>query len=292
MENEPQPVLEEFHGYEVSPEFFNARELTPAAGSLFTAQDMEISAPYMVLGSELAKTLFADGISLDRKIPNFRTIYTVIGILEPTGTALDTAAFVPARAMNQAMFPGGGIRMPGMNQTLRFSVTDPARLDEAASQLQSWFDRQLGEGTVSLSIPRVEAERAADRNSRLSTLILFLALSALLIATVNVSNILLGRAMKKQRSVGILKALGSSRTGIFLLFFKEALIIGGLGTGVGIILALALSPLMSRSMGFTSVSAAGLLLGIGLSFIVTLGFTLLPASRASGIAPAEAIRIE
>ncbi|MBI9103937.1 MAG: ABC transporter permease [Spirochaetales bacterium] len=293
MENEPSPVLEEFYGYKVSPEFFESRELTTVEGSLFTESDMQKAAPYMILGSNLAEELFEDGISINRKVQDFTIIYTVIGILETTGTSLDGLAFVPTDSLSAAATSGGrGGPGGGQNQTLRFSVDDPERLDEAASQLQNWFDRELGTGAVSLSIPREEAEKTADRNNRLTSLILILALSALLIAAVNVSNILLSRALKKRKAIGILKALGSSRSGVFILFLKEAAVIGGLGTAVGIIMALGLSPLMSSSMGFATFSIPGLAAGVLLSMIITFGLTLLPAMQASKIAPAEAVRIE
>ncbi len=292
MANEPQPVLEEFHGYEVSPEFFDSRELNAAEGSLFTETDMVKDAPYMILGSELATELFEDGVSLNRRVQNFTTIYTVIGILEPTETSLDSLALVPTDALSQASTTGGMMRPGGRSQTLIFSVDDPDRLDEAAAQLQTWFDRELGEGAVSLSIPREEAERTADRNNRLTSLILILALSALLIAAVNVSNILLSRALKKRKAVGILKALGSSGRHVFNLFLKEAAVIGGLGTAVGILMALGLSPLMSDSMGFATFSIPGLLSGVLLSMVITFSLTLLPAMQVSKTAPAEAIRIE
>ncbi|MBI9104922.1 MAG: ABC transporter permease [Spirochaetales bacterium] len=292
MANEPQAALEEFYGYEVSPEFFDSRELNAAEGSLFTEADMIKNAPYMILGSELATKLFDDGESLNRRVQNFTTIYTVIGILEPTGTSLDSLALVPTDALSQASTTGGMMRPGGRSQTLIFSVGDPDRLDEAAAQLQTWFDRELGEGAVSLSIPREEAEQTADRNNRLTSLILILALSALLIAAVNVSNILLSRALKKRKSVGILKALGSSSKGVFILFLKEAAVIGGLGTAVGVLMALGLSPVMSGSMGFTTFSIPGLLSGVLLSMVITFSLTLLPAMQASKTAPAEAIRIE
>jgi len=292
MANEPQPVLDEFYGYEVSPEFFDSRELNAAEGSLFTEADMIKDVPYMILGSELAGKLFDDGESLNRRVQNFTTIYTVIGILEPTGTSLDDLALVPTNALSKASTTGGMMRPGGQGQTLIFSVDDPGRLDEAAAQLQTWFDRELGEGAVSLSIPREEAEQTADRNNRLTSLILILALSALLIAAVNVSNILLSRALKKRKAVGILKALGSSSRGVFNLFLKEAAVIGGFGTAVGVLMALGLSPLMSSSMGFATFSISGLLSGVLISMIITFSLTLLPAMQASKTAPAEAIRIE
>ncbi len=46
----PEPVLEELSGYMVSPEFFEAWNLYPAQGGLFTPSDMEKGDPLLVLG--------------------------------------------------------------------------------------------------------------------------------------------------------------------------------------------------------------------------------------------------
>ena len=57
----PRPQRRYLDGMEVTPDFFAARNLTPAAGSLFAAVELDRRAPVMVLGSELGATLFDDG---------------------------------------------------------------------------------------------------------------------------------------------------------------------------------------------------------------------------------------
>ena len=53
----PRPQRRYLNGMAVTPEFFAARDLVPAAGSLFTAADLERGEPVMVLGSQLGVTL-------------------------------------------------------------------------------------------------------------------------------------------------------------------------------------------------------------------------------------------
>ena len=74
----------------------------------------------------------------------------------------------------------------------------------------------------------------------------FLALAGLFTASINVSNILLSRAMRRQKSVGILMALGSTRRNIFNLFFSEALIIGAIGAVLGTGFSLAVLPALNK----------------------------------------------
>jgi len=290
MENEPEPVLEELHGYAVTSDFFTIRELYAKEGSLFTESDSENQRALMVVGSEIASTIFKDGEALGRKIQVFDKIYSISGILEETGTEIDRRVFTPIQVGAAMMMRGPGFR--GDSSVLYFSVEDTARLNSAADQLTTWFNAEYGEGSVNLDIPRTEATEAADRNGRLITLIMFLALSGLLIASVNVSNILMGRAMRREKTVGILKALGASRIRIFRLFFEEALFIGVAGSLLGVLLSLAITRIMTLSMGLEALSAGGIAGGILLAMAITLGLTLYPAFQASRIEAAQAMRTE
>jgi putative ABC transport system permease protein len=288
----PQPVLDEIAGYQVTPEYFTAWSLFAAEGSLFTTQDMADGKAYLVLGSKLAATLFEDGESLGRDIVSRGTLYTIVGILEPTGTDADGMAFAPA-VMAELTGRDAMARMfQRFDTSLHFTVADSSRLEQARAELATWFETQYGAGSVVITVPRAAAEAARDRNARLVTVILFLALSALVIAAANVTNILFARALRKRRSVGVLKALGAASGEVFRLFFLEALIIGAAGAALGTGLSILFSTLMQKTMGFGGASLG--LLGAGIVGAVGLVTVLdtLPAMQAARAPAAEAIRYE
>lgn len=288
----PQPALDEMPGMRVSTEYFSAWNLQVAEGSLFTVKEEEENAPVLVLGSQLADTLFEDGISLGREVMIMRSLYEIIGILEPTGTEADGSAFLPAQFIDIEAIPEFARQFVGLNTTLHFSVYDPERLDEARSQLSEWFAQKYGDGRVAITIPRAEVEAAQDRTARLVSIILFLAVAGLLIASVNVSNILLGRAMRKRKNVGILKALGASTRDVFGLFFIEALILGVAGAFTGAGLSVLISRLMVSAISGGAVLSVMLFLGIFAAWVVTTALTVIPALQASRIPAADALRYE
>lgn len=287
----PQPQLELVEGFEVSPEFFGAWELVAAAGSLFTSADMEGGEPILVLGSDIGATLFEDGESLGRQVLSRNQLYRITGVLEPSGTEMDERAFTPARIAARQL-QGFGSRFRALRTNLRFTVHDPADLDEARAQLVNWFDSLYGVGAVAISIPRDEAEATTDRNSRLATVILFLSLSALLIAAVNVTNIFFSRAVRKRRSVGILKAVGANIRQVFTVFFLEALLIGAVGAGVGFGLSALLSRLMEETIGFGALQIGLIVVGVLASWAIVAVFNVVPSSAAARTPAAEAIRYE
>ena len=287
----PQPQIEFVEGMEVTPEFFDAWRLTAAAGDVFQAADLERDEPVLVLGSELGATLFEDGQSLGRQVLARNQLYRIIGVLEPTGGETDGLAFTPARIAAQ-QFQGFRGRFQALRTNLRFMVGEPGDLEEARAQLTNWFDSSHGVGAVAISVPREEAEATADRNSRLATVILFLALSALLIATVNVTNIFFSRAVRKRRQVGILKAVGASIRQVFTVFFLEALAIGAAGAAVGFGLSALLSRLMERTIGFGALQIGLIVLGVLASWAIVAVFNVVPAQAAARVPAAEAIRYE
>ena len=287
----PQPVMEEARGYEVTPEFFSAWNIAAAQGSLFTLADIQKREPVIVLGSKIATTLFADGQSMGRQVLSRNQLYRIIGVLEPTGTEHDSLIFAPAE-MPELTGMDAFARFRGFNTSLHFTVADYTKLERAKAQLESYFDQKFGTGSAVITIPRYRAEATRDRNTRLVTVILFLALAALVIAAANVTNILFARALRKRRSVGILKALGATSRGVFQLFFLEAALIGIAGAAVGAGLSVLMSKLMQDTMGFGSIYVSLLAAGIiGAAALVT-ALDIFPAMQAARVPAAEAIRYE
>ncbi|MCY4377274.1 MAG: ABC transporter permease [Spirochaetaceae bacterium] len=287
----PQPQIDFVEGWEVTPEFFAAWGLAAAEGDVFQASDVDRGEPLLVLGSTLGSTLFEDGESVGRQVLSRNQLYRIIGVLEPSGTEVDSLAFSPA-VIAAGQFQGFGGRFRALRTNLRFMVEDPDQLEEARAQLVNWFDSSHGVGAVAISVPREEAEATADRNGRLATVILFLALSALLIAAVNVTNIFFSRAVRKRRTVGILKAVGASIRQVFTVFFLEALAIGAVGAAVGLGLSALLSRLMEETIGFGALQIGLIVVGVLVSWGIVAVFNVVPASAAARVPAAEAIRYE
>lgn len=287
----PQPQLEFLLGWEVTPDFFAARGLTAAAGSLFTDEDVRRGEPVLVLGAHAGSTLFEDRLSLNRQVLSFDRLYRIIGVLAPTGTEIDEQAFTPA-PLAADRFLGFDLKDAAMATSLRFTVADPDHLIDARAQLANHFDAVYGEGAVAISIPRDTAEAITDRYRRLVTIILFLALSALLIAAVNMTNIFYSRAVRRQRSVGILKAIGAGMPQVFSVFFLEALIVGAVGAAAGLGLAALLSGLMERTIGFGALHVGLVVAGVAAAWTIVAACNVLPAAAAARLPAADAIRHE
>lgn len=110
----------------------------------------------------------------------------------------------------------------------------------------------------------------------------------LLIACANVSNMLLARATGRTREVALRAALGAGRGHLVRQLLTEGWVLAGCAVGAGLLLAfvlvqglVALSPADLPRLDEVRIDTTVLLFALGLSFITTLLFGLVPAIHAS-----------
>ncbi len=145
------------------------------------------------------------------------------------------------------------------------------------------FDREITEG---LSTPS---------NPAYSYILAGIALSVLLVACINFTNLAIARSATRAREVGIRKVVGAMRFQLMKQFWGESLLL----TGVGMLLGLALTEFfLSTFNALTQVnltldyrpSPSGVLFGVSLLLVIGLGSGIYPALVLSGFDPIAVLK--
>lgn len=290
-EASPKPQRESLSGLVVTPDFFAARNLVPSAGSLFTATDMARGEPVMVLGARLGSTLFEDGMALGRTIATEGRRYRVIGVLERSGTSADSYVFTTPHGIGSD-YSVVTTRFRDW-RSLRFTVADRKSLDAAREQLISYFDATYGSGLVQVSDPQVQAQLIAGRFRGVVRIVLFLTALVLSVSSLYMANVFAARALRRRRSVGILKAMGATGTDVFVVFLVEAMAIGAAGVAAGVQVAGILFSIVAYTIRvevWWRLDPAAV--GLALASLIVAACSLLPAAAAVRAPAAEAMRYE
>ena len=141
---------------------------------------------------------------------------------------------------------------------------------------------------------------------KLEKTVMFLILALIvLVASCNIVSTLIMTVLEKVKDIGILQAIGATRHGIRLLFTCQGLLIGALGTALGVGGGVALCVLLERyrfiqlpqdiyyidhlpvAMQWADIGAV-----VVAAAAITLAATIYPAWLASRLQPVEALRYE
>ncbi|HZP32922.1 MAG TPA: ABC transporter permease [Candidatus Acidoferrales bacterium] len=129
----------------------------------------------------------------------------------------------------------------------------------------------------------------------LTVVLLVIGFIALMVSGIGIMNIMLVTVTERTREIGIRKAIGARRQEILLQFLIEALLISGIGSLLGVLIALAI-PVIVRPFLPGNLRVPVPWLSVVVAFVVAcstgLFFGYLPADKAARLQPTESLRYE
>ena len=125
------------------------------------------------------------------------------------------------------------------------------------------------------------------------TLLLTFAGIALSLAVIGIYSVTAYTVSARMREVGIRMAFGADRTDVLRLVMKQGMRWVLAGLALGLVLALALHPVIaSQLFGVSVLDPIALSAGVGLIVLISLTACLIPARRAAKVDPMDVLRYE
>ncbi|HUK15015.1 MAG TPA: ABC transporter permease [Bryobacteraceae bacterium] len=297
---------ERIGGEAVSAGFFELLGARPALGRTFSAEDDRPGARHVTILTYdfWQRRLGGDTGVLSRDVMLDGAPYRVIGVM-PRGFRSPFHIVFPqdsGKLFVPAAYPKSQLAQRGDHDVNVVARLRPgvgvaqaqAALNAISSGLQKQFPQSNGNFRAVLAPLADDLVRAVS-----GPLWILLGASALmvLITCVNVANLMLVRAVRRQHESSVRMALGAGRWGLVRQFLTESLVLAaagcaaGMAVGFGLMRALvALAPTDTPRLAEVSLDWRVFGLSAAVATLTGLVFGIIPAWQASRAQAAEALR--
>ncbi|BCB86276.1 ABC transporter permease [Phytohabitans suffuscus] len=278
------------------PSYFGASNSPVGSGSAFTDDDLKQGRRVVVIGRTVAEELFPGADPIGMEITVSGALFTVVGVLDEKSSAsgfmdANDVAIAPLTAVQQALTGYGPFN------SIIVEAASSEKVADAQSQVSLILSQRIETAAGSTSQPyRIQnasqlLETQTETADTFTTLLGAVAGISLLVGGIGITNIMLVTVTERTREIGIRKALGAPRRVILTQFLAEATMLSLLGGGLGVAAALIGS-------NFTIVGVkpvivpSSIALALCVSVAIGLFFGSVPANRAAGLRPIDALRYE
>lgn len=296
---------ERYDGAWVTANLFEVLRVRPVLGRTFHAdEDRPGAEAVAVIGHRVWQDRFGGAPDvLGRTIRINGEEATIVGVMGERFMFPMAQQIWLAERRNAAQYERGQPGIPQLNVVGR--LLSGVSLDQANVQIATLATRQAAANpetneNIGANVQPLSHVYIPKEPRRLLLVMLGAVFGVLLIACVNVANLLLSQAALRSKEVGIRTALGASRLRVALQFLTEPLVLASVGALLGLGIAAVGIRVFQNAIAATNppywldfgIDGTVLLFVVGITLFSTFVSAVLPAVRASGSNVSEMLKDE
>ncbi len=284
-----------------TPDFLRVRSWPVVQGEAFTQTDVDGGMKVALLGQTVVEKLYGRNANPIGQVVRVKNIpFVIVGVLgkkgqSPFGQDYDDVLLVPVTTFQQKI--SGGLK-----NYIAGSIVVSSRGEDGNARAQQQV-RGLLRDRHRLSVdadddfqirnPSEIASAQQEGTRTLTTLLMAIAAVSLLVGGIGIMNIMLVSVTERTREIGVRMAVGARARDIQLQFLVEALALAMAGGLIGVATGLGIAGWLASAFGWSMlVRPDVILIAVGFSGLVGVGFGFYPALKASRLDPITALRFE
>ncbi|NNN13563.1 MAG: FtsX-like permease family protein [Acidimicrobiaceae bacterium] len=280
-----------------TPPYLGIRSRQISFGNFITQADVTSGNEVAVLGTQVSAELFPGQNPVGQTVNINGSSFSVIGLLASAGSSAtsnqDDQVIVPITTAQSLLIGGGsGTSVSQILLQAKSQNSISAAYQEANALLLQAHQITTPSAADFTITPETQLLSTATSVSKTLTFLLTgIAAVSLLVGGIGVMNIMLVSVTERIAEIGLRKALGATPRAILRQFLTEALLLGLAGGILGVILGIGASLIVPKlTSNPVALSVPAIIGAVAVAAGIGLTFGVYPASRASRLAPIDALR--
>ncbi len=280
--------------------YFMIRNYEIESGRGFLPEDNKNSTKVAIIGQTVSTELFGDVDPIGKTIRIGNVPFKVVGLLKKKGSSgmgqdQDDMVFIPITTAQRKVF---GTDFPGTVNMIAVKAQNDEVINMAQEDITELLHQRhnIGKNQENDFEIRNLAEMQETIKSATKTMSLLLGAIAsvsLIVGGIGIMNIMLVSVTERTKEIGIRMAIGAKASDIRIQFLIESFLLSMIGGLIGVFIGVAGALLMQKYGGMNvAITLESILLSMGFSAAIGIGFGYYPAYKASLLNPIDALRYE